>query len=106
MFGLLILIACCVPAAIILAGHWFPWPSVLGRQLSRLEAYAFGVATIYVVPLALFGYVTDQTQMMAIFLISATSAGVATLAAWGIDQLVERYHRLQDEKDAAESADE
>ena len=32
MFGLLILIACCVPAAIILAGHWFPWPTVLDDE--------------------------------------------------------------------------
>lgn len=106
MFGLLIAIAILVPAALILAGHWFPWPSVFGRQLSRLEAYVFGVAVIYAMPLALYAYAGDKAQLAVLFIVACVSAGTATFAAWGIDILVERYHKLQDAQDAAEHADE
>jgi hypothetical protein len=106
MFGLLIAIAILVPAALILAGHWFPWPSVLGRTLTRLEAYVFGVAVIYVMPLALFAYTADKGELALLFVASCISAGLATFAAWGVDLLVERYHKLQDAQDAAEHADE
>ncbi len=102
MFGLLIAITALIPAALILAGHWFPWPTMLGRKLNRLEAYAFGVAVIYATPLALYYYAADKTQITAMFIVSCVAAGLATLAAWGIDILVERYHQLQDAKDAAE----
>lgn len=102
MFGLLIAISALVPAALILAGHWFPWPTVLGRKLNRLEAYAFGVAVIYATPLALVYYADNKAQITSLFVVSCVAAGVATMAAWGIDILVERYHELQDAKDAAE----
>ncbi len=102
MFGLLIAISALVPAALILAGHWFPWPTMLGRTLNRLEAYAFGVAVIYATPLALFHYAENKAQITTLFVVSCVAAGLATMAAWGIDVMVERYHQLQDAKDAAE----
>ena len=39
-------------------------------------------------------------------LVMGLGAGLATFAAWGVDLLVERYHKLQDAQDAAEHADE
>lgn len=105
MFGLLIATTILVPAALILAGHWFPWPSVLGRRLARLEAYVFGVGVIFVMPLSLFAYAADKTELALLFIASCISAGAAASIAKGIDVMVERYHKLQDARDAAEHAD-
>lgn len=35
-----------VPGLAMAAAHWFPWRAVLGRDLNRLESYAWGCAWI------------------------------------------------------------
>ena len=90
-------------AGMILIGHWFPWRSLLGRELHRLEAYAYGVAVILIataIPLILAG---DYFALAAL-LVAASCAGTATLAAYAIDGLIAARHARLDVEDAQEHA--
>lgn len=107
MHGLIVFIALTLPALILLVLHYFPWGSLFaGRQLSRLEAYSLGVTTIISVPFCLQLYASTYVDLSGrvvanLFLLSALSAGLATMLAWGIDALIEKYHQIADERDRA-----
>ena len=94
-----------VPLALTFAGHWFPWPIVIGRALRRLEAYTIGVLIILAPPTVAILAAHDligSVQALALVWVSCLSAGFATVAAWGIDALVAYIHSLKDQVDRAD----
>jgi hypothetical protein len=94
------LIVFFMAAVVILAGHWFPWRSMLGRKLSRLEAYAFG--SMAMVAPAVGALVAMGEAAAAWVIVAGTAgAGLATLGAYGVDKLIAMRHELLDAKDAA-----
>lgn len=89
--------------SLILIGHWFPWRAMLGRDLRRLEAYAYGVAVIAlaaVIPLAMRG----DFYAIIVLSVAIVCAGTATLAAYAIDGLIAARHDRLDVEDAHEHA--
>lgn len=80
-----------VPALAMLAAHWFPWRGLLGRDLSRIECYAWGTAWIIGVASAVMRMSRHIDAPLApdeaatIAELSAASAGIATIAAYLID---------------------
>lgn len=94
------LIVFVVAAAVIAAGHWFPWRLMLGRQLSRIEAYAFGTVAMLAPALAAL-LATGQTWAAVLVLAGAAGAGLTTLAAYGVDKVIAMRHELLDAKDKA-----
>jgi hypothetical protein len=106
MFALVATTAALLPACLILAGHWFPWPLLLGRQLHRLEAYLYGVSCIMLPATALALYLPSAREVLAVFWIAAGAAGLATLTAWGVDRLIAYIHSLRDQVDEAQHAND
>jgi len=104
MLPLVAVTAALLPACLILAGHWFPWPSLLGRPLSRIEAYVFGVACIMLPATALAVNVTEAQTVVWLYWTAAIAAGVATISAWAIDRLIAYIHSLRDQLDEAQHA--
>lgn len=82
-----------VPALAMLAAHWFPWRVFLGRDLGRIECYAWGTAWIVGVATATMRLsqridaplTPDEAARLTE--LSAISAGTATIAAYLIDDL-------------------
>lgn len=80
-----------VPGLAMAAAHWFPWRAVLGRNLSRLECYAWGTAWIVGIAAACMRLSSridaplSPDQSARITEIAAVSAGTATVAAYVID---------------------
>ena len=46
IYLLLVAVAAVVPGLAMMMAHWFPWRALLGRDLGRLECYAWGTAWI------------------------------------------------------------
>jgi hypothetical protein len=93
------LIVLLVAALLIAAGHWFPWQLAIGRRLSRLEAYTYGVAAI-LAPALVALLSVQATTAAAIVAAAALGAGAMTLCAYAIDRLIAMRHELMDAKDA------
>ena len=88
-------------AALILAGHWFPWRLLLGRELHRLEAYAYGVGVFALVAgLALAA--TGNWAGLVIVAVVWAAEGLATVGAYAIDHWAKQRHALQDARERAE----
>lgn len=87
----------------MLIGHWFPWRLAIGRDLSRLEAYAYGVAWIVAMPMLIMA-AQGQALYAALVGLSVVGAGSATLAAYAIDHTIKAKHELLDERDRANHA--
>ena len=85
-------------ATLILVGHWFPWRKALGRDLHRIEAYAYGVGCI--IGPTLFAYqLVGTAQATATLLVATFGAGIATLASKAIDAAIDHAHHVKDLED-------
>lgn len=98
-----ILLALIIPALAMFAGHWFPWRKAIGRDLTRLEAYAYGVGWIVGIPCIIFA-IWQQWNAIAVVIVAAGGAGAATLSAYAIDNVIEQRHRYLDEQDKSNHA--
>jgi len=87
-----------LPAAVIAAEHYAPWLRWLHRPLPRLGAYVMGTLAI-LVPATIAAQPHKHRETIAMFWASAVSAGITTLALWGVDELNERVARHADELD-------
>lgn len=102
MYTTLCTLAAAGPAATMIAAHYIPWRKSLGRDLHRLEAYALGTAAIIGGAVGTLSLADDAKQPLSprqaagIMIASATGAGVATLAAWAFDAVIERRHQRLD----------
>lgn len=104
MFTALRIAAATVPGIAMIAAHYLPWRKAIGRQLHRLEAYAIGTAAIVGTAVGLLE-IADREEVdieprsaAEIVILSAASAGVATLTAWTLDASIEQRHRRLDEE--------
>ncbi len=88
-------------AALILAGHWFPWRLLLGRDLHRLEAYVYGVA-VFLAVAGVALWALGQWVALVIILVVWAAEGLATLGGYAIDHWAKQRHALQDAKERAE----
>lgn len=87
-------------------GHWFPWrklPWKNGKDLTRLEAYGYGVMWIAGLPVVVF-LLRGDTFAAVLLLAVTLSAGIATIVAYGIDGWIEAKHQAADERDRANYA--
>lgn len=87
-----------LPFLAIWAGHWFPWRKLLGRDLRRPEAYAYGVICVVGMPLIIMALNGDWFPALLITA-STLGAGIATLLAYGVDAWAEMRHRAKDLED-------
>ena len=85
-------------ATFILVGHWFPWRKAFGRDLHRVEAYAYGVACI-ILPAIVAYQLAGTAQATAILLVATFSAGLATLISKAIDAAIDHAHHVKDLED-------
>ena len=100
-------VAVFLPAAIVAAEHYAPWRRWLrwlpfqdrsGNGLPRVLAYVIGTLA-FMVPATAACKPRKHRQVVAVFWTAAASAGVTTLAVWGIDRLNEHADRADDDKD-------
>ena len=85
-------------ALAILAGHWFPWRRLLGRDLHRTEAYIYGVTSICAPVLAAFA-LAGEGWAARVLACAVLGAGLSTLASKALDAAIEREHRIKDLED-------
>lgn len=97
------LLAISLPALGILAGHWFPWRKVIGKELTRVQAYSYGVFWIVLVPCVVM-LAQGEIGHVLLLLTSVAAAGLATIGAYAVDIWTETRHRLLDERDRANYA--
>lgn len=87
----LFLVAGLVPGLAMLSAHWFPWRTVLARDLHRAEAYTYGVGWIVGVAGGCMRLAErTDTQLSPpecarLLEVSALSAGICTVLAYAID---------------------
>lgn len=102
MLSLAYAICILIPISLVAAGHWFPWPTAIGRKLRRIETYCIGMLIILTPPtvviLTTHEYI-NSLHALALVWVSCLSAGAATVAAWGIDALISYIHSLRDQVD-------
>jgi len=90
-----VLLCAVVAVFAILAGHWFPWKLVIGRELTRIEAYAYGTACIVTLPVVIM--LTLSMVAAAMMLMASTlAAGAATVGARAFDRYTETRHKNMD----------
>lgn len=101
MYNAVFAIALLLPASVLMALHWFPWPDAINRPLHRLESYALGVGMINGTAIALLRFVganglaLDADLAILLVVCCSVSGGGGTLLAWGIDYLVARRRGRQ-----------
>lgn len=93
------LIGAFVAGALLLIGHWFPWPD---EELERIPAYVYGVVSLFA------GFTTwrlllslDWQTPLGLAVICAVG-GLAVILAYRIDDLVKRLRKAS----KAESTDD
>lgn len=96
--------AATIPGVTMIAAHYLPWRKAIGRQLHRLEAYFIGTTAIVGTAASLLE-IADRERMdvtprtaAEILILSAASAGAATVTAWTLDASIEQRHRRLDEE--------
>lgn len=94
----LILLAIVPPFLAMLAGHWFPWRYVFGRNLRPLEAYAYGVSWIVAAPLMVM-FAQDAWLYLLLLLGGVAGAGAGTMIAYAVDRAAKTHHEMMDAKD-------
>ena len=99
-----LLIGLILPFLAIWAGHWFPWRKLIGRDLSRPEAYIYGVTCIIGVPIVIL---IAYHLWFPVLLVSAgvVGAGAGTLSAYAIDTWAEMRHRNIDLEESLHAQD-
>lgn len=97
-----------VPAAALLAAHWFPWRKAIKRDLHRLEAYTIGTSMIVgTAAAAMSSDGSPSGREHAKLLLTATmSAGFATVLAWWIDAFIRANESATKARKTLEVADE
>lgn len=92
-----IVVAIFVPALAMLAAHWVQWRRVIGSDLPRPVAYAYGTGVILAVCTFLNWYEQPSWERATAYMwIVMASAGAATFAGYGFDSHVERKHLERD----------
>ena len=88
---------------LLAVGHWFPWP----RRLRRMEAYTYGVGSIWVGFSLWRVLVGDWVVPLGLGLICVAS-GFATWSAYGVDTMTRaiRQARMAEEMDGELSSAE
>ena len=83
-------IALFVPALLMVAGHYFPWRPLIGRDLHPNAARIYGVGVIGAIFSVLIFWLPDLTAPWVIALLwtCIVSAGGATVAVWILDALI------------------
>lgn len=86
-------------------GHYFPWPKLLGRELSRPECYIYGTLWSAGLP-TLFLVIADQRQIhvrpivwAGLYVVALISAGVVTLAAYQFDALTGGHRHINNDEE-------
>lgn len=104
-----ILIISLIAAALQFAAHYFPYRRLLGRELTRIEAYVIG---LLIIAGALTGWLIWQGLFTALIALWAVvvSSGLAVVAGYTIDEIavgrdaqkaaraLERYHAEDDDR--------
>ena len=112
---LLIAVVAVVPGLAMMMAHWVPWRALLGRDLGRLECYAWGTAWIVGTSTAAMRLSDragapltpgDSARMVEV---AALSAGLATIGAyafdlWGDSRRAEAQRKIAGWKRAANAA--
>lgn len=79
-------------AVSMLAAHWFP------IRPKGIYAYIYGTGVIVLVSLLGF-FAMPSLPAALVLLVVAGAAGIATLAAYGVDRLNAQRHAVADAKD-------
>jgi hypothetical protein len=86
-----------VPAGLMAAAHWFPWRKVLGRDLKAMECYAVGTTIMFGTSMAVMSLSEgDKDDHIVMVALSCAAGGVATLAAYDIDDRLAKRAELAD----------
>lgn len=92
-----IAVAAAFAAIAIVAGHWFPWPALLHRELHRLEAYIYGVLAILGPACVVLG-LQGEWATMALLGACTLSAGITTMLAKTVDLVAGWRNELLDRR--------
>ena len=96
-----ILIAVLVSCLILMIEHYWPWVPILGRKLSRIEAYVSGVLALVLPFSVLLALWARWTELITIWSIIA-AGGLTTVLLYGLDGWLSARIRAE----AAEIAEE
>lgn len=86
-----------ITALLLLVGHWFPWR----KPLTRVEAYIYGVVSIFV-GFAIGRLMVSDWITPAWLGAVCVGGGLAVLGAYGIDRLfvlIDQAHRAESDDD-------
>lgn len=101
-----VILAALVSALLIIGGHWFPWRLMLHRDLHRIEAYTYGVASILIPACAVLAW-WGAWDAVTVVTSCALAAGVTTVASKLVDLVIEfrnAAHDAREREDAARRA--
>lgn len=87
-----------VPGLLMLAGHYFPFSQLLGKQMPLLARYTVGVSGI----IAGFALVAPLWATL-LLLMAAAGAGAATALAYLVDHHIALYRRVLEQDFANET---
>lgn len=93
-----IAIAVVVAALALLALHWLPWISLLGRELPRPAAYIVGVLSMAMPLTGLFAAWSEWWAMLALWAV-VVGSGLTVMGAYLFDAWL---HHRQARKEAEE----
>jgi|SRR6185436_19906750 len=86
-----ITVAAIISALVLIAEHYFPYHSVLGKQLPRIPAYVLGVLALAVSLTALYLHWGDYRALYALWAVIITG-GLAVFIVYKIDAGIDDHN--------------
>ena len=101
------ILVCLTSALLNVAAHWFPWQAIpaladASGRLRRVLAYVYGTATIvagmavWISAMAGGGKTITPWGLFGVLVLIVAAAGLGTVAAYLVDELIERRALAQD----------
>jgi len=90
-----IFIVCVVTVLILGFGHYFPWNSLLGRELPRIAAYIYGVLAI-ALPATSFMLLQNLWLAAAVLWAAIVGGGASVIGCYVLDSYLDNRLRRRE----------
>lgn len=94
-FILDIFTVCVVTVLILGFGHYFPWQSLIGRELPRIAAYVYGVLAI-ALPATSFMLLKDLWLAAVVLWASIVGGGASVIGCYALDSYLDNRMRRKE----------
>jgi hypothetical protein len=90
-----VLVTVLVSALLLIAGHYFNWPALIGQPLGRIPSYIYGVTAISV-PLCLYYWLSGSVESAIALACVVFGGGASVVVCHAVDDWLLTKRRLRE----------